>query len=320
MHACLTSLVRLLAEAQADSPPEEAIRLATPVSMEAARAAQAARQQIVRERWLRSQEARREQRCILGLTHVATRYRPLHADVYREKWWSNRTQQQGQQYELAEPIPGVLVASGLVPADLCHRLWDELLHYERTATQQPELELPVMIRHDGNIGNLQDCGFTPVLTEMEQAVNALRQQHDADARPCRVHHAFLTRNWVGRDQASFRMHCDQADITFNLCIHASSDLVGSTVGFFQSPPDDQVGSIPDDAARQFTLAHQGFPIILSHTPSEDNEDSKGCRVFNNNCLHFAVGQAVIHTGQHWHRTDPLTRGTRASLIVWARLE
>ena len=33
----------------------------------------------------------------------------------------------------------------------------------------------------------------------------------------------------------------------------------------------------------------------------------------------SVGRAVMHDGKQFHRTDPITRGTRGSLIVWARV-
>ena len=32
----------------------------------------------------------------------------------------------------------------------------------------------------------------------------------------------------------------------------------------------------------------------------------------------AVGSAVVHDGRQWHKTDPILRGTRGSLICWAR--
>ena len=40
---------------------------------------------------------------------------------------------------------------------------------------------------------------------------------------------------------------------------------------------------------------------------------------NDICLEYQheLGVAALHTGAHWHKTNALTRGLRASLIVWA---
>ena len=66
---------------------------------------------------------------------------------------------------------------------------------------------------------------------------------DVGAFEC--YHAFVTRNFVGRDQnATFKMHCDKSDLTFNLCLHASEDFEGSTVGFY-SGKGKELGEVPD---------------------------------------------------------------------------
>ena len=54
-------------------------------------------------------------------------------------------------------------------------------------------------------------------------------------------------------------------------------MEGSTVGFFEAPAEP--GVVPGEELRRYTLVH-------------------------------AVGHAVMHDGKAWHRTDPITRGTR----------
>jgi len=107
---------------------------------------------------------------------------------------------------------------------------------------------------------------------------------------CEVYHAFLTRNWVGRDaNANFKTHRDKSDLTFNICLHASEGFEGSTVGFFVPQSGVGVGDITPEDPRD---------RVYTHT--------------------HRVGLAVMHDGAQWHRTDPITKGVRASLIIWAR--
>lgn len=100
-----------------------------------------------------------------------------------------------------------------------------------------------------------------------------------------MYHAFLVRNWLGR-QASFKVHCDKSDLTINICLHRSDDLEGSSVGFYSSP-DATVKEPPTEESRIFTY-------------------------------HHAVGRMLLHDGTKWHKTDDSTRGTRGSIIIWAR--
>ena len=103
-----------------------------------------------------------------------------------------------------------------------------------------------------------------------------------------MYHAFLVRNWLGR-QASYKIHCDKSDLTINVCLHRSDDLEGSTVGFY-SPPNGGQGGVSDP-------------------PTADD------RIYT---YHHALGRMVFHDGTSWHKTDDSTRGTRGSIIIWAR--
>lgn len=95
---------------------------------------------------------------------------------------------------------------------------------------------------------------------------------------------------MGRESnATFKMHCDKSALTINVCLHASPDMQGSTVGFYVNPT----------------------PSAVNGAPPSDPED----RVHTHT---HAVGHAVVHDGLQWHKTHPILRGTRGSLIIWAR--
>eukprot|EP01063_Lacrimia_lanifica_P041089 TRINITY_DN9487_c0_g1_i1.p1 TRINITY_DN9487_c0_g1~~TRINITY_DN9487_c0_g1_i1.p1 ORF type:complete len:503 (+),score=125.27 TRINITY_DN9487_c0_g1_i1:53-1561(+) len=250
----------------------------------AARETERARVRAVRERVLTAQKAAKEAERVRGLRAVEEHYRPLHGGVYttellRDVVWDPRA--------VEEPFPGVFAFPFLPPAASA-MLWQELHHYEAAARDRPEHALPHPIRHDGNFGDLQDCGFRPALDRIMDALAPLLRQHLPDSLgPYGVEatHAFLTRNYVGRDQnATFKMHCDKSELTVNVCLHAADGFAGSTVGFYQ-PKEPEL--TPEDEDRRYTHVH-------------------------------SVGRAVVHTGATWHRTDPITSGTRGSLIVWAR--
>merc|ERR1712087_1042605 len=91
--------------------------------------------------------------------------------------------------------------------------------------------------------------------------------------------------------ATFKMHCDKSALTLNVCLHASDDLKGSTVGFYALSDAERAKEprrVPEDPTHR----------VYTHTHS--------------------VGTAVIHDGRQWHKTDPIERGTRGSLILWLR--
>ena len=137
---------------------------------------------------------------------------------------------------------------------------------------------------------LQDCGFAPLLAALQEAAQSLialvspTPAGSAATEAWDAYHAFLVRNWVGRD-CDHKIHCDRSALTLNICLHASPDLVGSTVGFYYPGPDP--AQAPSESERAYTHVHR-------------------------------VGYAVAHSGQVWHKADMLTQGTRGSLIVWLR--
>lgn len=267
------------------------------------------RLRIVRRRCADAEERRKEAERTRGLRAIEEHYKPLHPEVYSATEVSracrsvNATSANGQ---VQEPIAGVFTFP-LVDPEFCRSLWNELHHYETVATSDPKLRLPLRVRHDGNVGDLQDCGFRPTLDALASACTPVLRRCLRVSPPdpssssdpgddVEVYHAFLTRNYTGRESnATFKMHRDKSDLTINVCLHASDDFEGSTVGFYRRGSDasgETSGDGDDEAA-----------------PEDDD------RVFTH--VH-EVGHAVVHSGRAWHRTDPITEGTRGSLIVWLR--
>ena len=249
------------------------------------------RNRQLRRRYLVKSHEQRVTEVNRGLEAVRAGYEPrrLHPDIFAPTFPAHALLLEGWGSAVREPVPGTF-AFPLLSESHCAKIYAELLHYEATAQSQPELQLPLYTRHDGNLGQLEACGFEPILRAIEAAWRPLVKHYMPTKGECQVYHAFLTRNWVGRDEnATFKIHCDKSDLTFNLCLHASEDFEGSSVGFYRDPDGEgSAGATPTECDRIYTHRHR-------------------------------VGHAIMHDGEQFHKTDAITRGTRSSLIVWARL-
>lgn len=42
---------------------------------------------------------------------------------------------------------------------------DEMINYEKSAKERPDL-VPIYYRHDGNLGSLEHCGWTRLITTL----------------------------------------------------------------------------------------------------------------------------------------------------------
>jgi hypothetical protein len=119
-----------------------------------------------------------------GLANVAAHYRPLHPEVYSWLLPPHALSTQAPTFginsniscyllpdvpeagthsqSLLEPYSGVFVFPLLAPW-FCERIWSELHNYETNAQQSqhrtPADWLPLHVRHDGNMGNLQVHGL-----------------------------------------------------------------------------------------------------------------------------------------------------------------
>ena len=259
-----------------------------------ANAAERERQRSLRARCLQAQLQEKHHKRVQGLLAIERSYVSLHPDVYCS---SNLLPQDALvtatmgASSVKEPLPGIFTFP-LLQRGFCSRLWEELHHYEKVAISQPEKELPLHVRHDSNLGNLQDCGFASFLGALQALLQPLVDQYlpNVDG-PFEVYHAFLTRNSPELEKNStFKLHRDKSDLTFNICLHKSEDVIGSTVGFYAAIAEGGSNESlhVDQLHRTFTYEHN-------------------------------VGSVVFHNGSHFHKTDPIQRGTRGSLIVWARL-
>lgn len=174
-----------------------------------------------------------------GLAVVATKYKPLHPEIY------SAVVDRGVDVarDANEIIAGYgLFSLPLFDAQFCQRLIEEIVNYEREAKL---LGLPLFYRHDDNIGSLERCGFMPLLDRLASTISPLldRLTHNnnnnsdvvsASRHMLRARHAFVTRNHVGRvEMATFKKHRDKSDITLNVCIERTDDVEGSTVTFFK---------------------------------------------------------------------------------------
>jgi hypothetical protein len=215
---------------------------------------------------------------------------PLNRALFAGKGieWLNDTFEPSQIVPL--PPSNLVVVPALTPAG-CDAILREVRHYEACAMAADSM-LPLFVRHDDNIGSLERCGFMPILSELiDRVVNKnLALLVPGATTKAVARHAFVTRNWVGRTQefAKFKTHRDKSAITLNICLELSGDVLGSEVLFFKAPRAGE------------------------EQPS-DETDVVGLYAHR-------LGHAVLHTGDHWHRTVPIERGSRACLIVWAALE
>merc|ERR1740138_1872626 len=53
-----------------------------------------------------------------------------------------------------------------------------------------------------------------------------------------LRHAFLTKNFVGREE-TFKRHVDKYAVTLNICLHRTPDVEGSGVFFFEGSVADK---------------------------------------------------------------------------------
>uniref|UniRef100_A0A0G4GH81 Fe2OG dioxygenase domain-containing protein n=1 Tax=Chromera velia CCMP2878 TaxID=1169474 RepID=A0A0G4GH81_9ALVE len=278
---------------------------------EEAKTASITRNKILRSRVLKAETARKQELRLKGLSLLEQHYAPRHSFLYDPTevcaaMFKTDTESSTENESAQSPaeISDGVFAFPLANSAFCKAVWEEIHHYEKFVRDHPDLGLPLHERHDGNLGNLQDCGFLPLLEAVEKGAN--RAAEKAGRPPCRVYHAFLTRNFVGREEnAKFKVHCDRSAVTINLCVHASDDLQGSTVGFF------------------LPKGRRGRAVA---SPKKDEENDDGSAQIDppgeeERVLTYAhkVGTAVMHDGSCWHKTDPIERGSRGSLIVWARL-
>jgi len=161
----------------------------------------------VRARCLAAEQTRKDAERRRGLEAIAEHYAPLHPETMDVT--AIHSASSGGTAIVSEPLPGVF-SFPLLSADMCRKVWEELHHYESTACNNPAWDLPLRVRHDGNLGDLQDCGLQPLLDVVLASCRPILQQHMPDLGEVEAYHAFVTRNYEGREEnATFKMHCDK---------------------------------------------------------------------------------------------------------------
>ena len=252
--------------------------------------------QIIREACVKVEQENRQKLINDGLQLIEKNYKKLHPNVYNIKPSSEGHASSTVHIEHIGSPDNAVGSYFLMEPDMCQMVLEEILNYENKAIQNIEDTLPLHVRHDGNLGELQNCGFKPIFEYMvKQSIPAFKEIINKDyehldenniLERLDITHAFLTRNHPFAEK-TFKIHQDKSDYTLNLCLHASNNLEGSTVGFYQHDPiKHQEGHLqPDKKDKVFTYHHQ-------------------------------VGTAALHSGKTWHCTDPITEGSRASLIIW----
>lgn len=279
----LLSVLRLLCEA-IQQPLNDVLQQLP--SSEQAGKDEINRNRILRARCLQAQESRRAEQILQGKQAIARWYQPKHPELFSGSFQPAQLAEDMHSTSPLEPHPGVFSFS-LLSELCCAQIWDELHRYEAQACAHPEQGLPLTVRHDGNFGCLQECGFAALLEALQEVCEPFVKENLPQLGQFQIYHAFVTRNYVGRDEnATFKMHCDKSDLTFNICLHASEGFQGSTVGFYSNSSEE--GCTPSESDREYTHVH-------------------------------SVGRCVFHNGGQWHKTDPITAGTRGSLIAWAKL-
>ncbi len=117
------------------------------------------RQRAVRARCLKREAHRSAVERARGLEAVARVYRPRYEGVYALQPHTDLLSVDTAR-DVLEPISGVL-SFPLLATRSCGHIWEELHAYERAAAARPEL--PLHVRHDGNLGSLEAVGFLPLL-------------------------------------------------------------------------------------------------------------------------------------------------------------
>jgi hypothetical protein len=161
------------------------------------------------ERMNQLDEALREEKYVMSQTNLKTNYerRSSHQTVYESDWstadnqWtlteefrllnhiiqndlnddkseipSPDSDNNGSVIEISsllhEPLRNIFTFNIFSPS-YCRMIYEELLHYEVIASSQPCLGLPLDVRHDGNWGNLQNCGFTNLLVSISSLIQPI---------------------------------------------------------------------------------------------------------------------------------------------------
>jgi hypothetical protein len=181
-----------------------------------------------------------------------------------------------------EPHPGIYIFDMLTP-DFCRELLEEIDHFEQWMA---EIDLPVIRPNTmNNYGAILDSfGFEPFLQELMTGYvlpfSSLFYP-DVGGDSLDEHHGFVVAYQMGKD-TKLDFHVDASDVTLNVCLGRT--FTGGEL-FFRG--------------MRCGLCQQTEPL-----PGESFD------------IAHAMGQAILHRGNHRHGANPITEGDRFNLILW----
>lgn len=113
-------------------------------------------------------------------------------------------------------------------------------------------------------------------------------------------HTFIVRYRMGED-LDLKTHADDSDMTFNVCL--GKEFEGARLYFHKDSGSScscNSGMSAEEVAEEFSYPHPATckycTFHYDHTP----------------------GVGLMHTGQHIHGVEQLTKGERSNLIFWCR--
>eukprot|EP01083_Nonionella_stella_P074000 200482_1 len=154
----------------------------------------------------------------------------------------------------------------------------------QTLVQDGEIELtrPNSMNNDGFV--LAELGYDPLFEEfrrkwMSKITSSVYPFYLWCGESLDSIHAFTIR-YADELDRNLSRHMDESQITFNLCLQ-NDDLVGSKIWF---------------------------------NGVRDNRDP----IQENISVSLVSNDALMHVGQHWHRTENIQKGQRMNMVLWFR--
>lgn len=194
--------------------------------------------------------------------------------------------EQGSQGDLVrEIVPGLFELQGFFDASWWSRLDEEIRRVCDWTAAENVLTQPPNSMHYGGF-ELAPLGLDTLVDQLSCDLItplARRLYPDREWPELSDGHGFLADYGPGADR-DLSLHVDDSDVTLTLCL--GEEFEGSEVVFegIRCPLHQQSIHRPEER------------VFVTPTP----------------------GVALVHLGAHRHRVAPLLRGTRQSLIVWAR--
>jgi len=175
----------------------------------------------------------------------------------------------------------IIIINNMCQLWICRNIKEELLNYKKYVEDNYHLNLPYNVRHDNNICNIENYNYSKLIDRFMHNINELIIKYFPGSKKQKLCQSFIIHNNKSRIE-NFKIHKDDSDFTFNLCIYNSVDLKGSTVTFYENTI-----IVPTDNDK-----------LMIHTHKENI--------------------ALLHKGKIWHKSNNLVQGERISLLIWTK--